>query len=89
MVDSGVKTHDNLLPEQKEMDTARLTDCIIFQLSASILSLIAGCFQCFFTFTLQKSSTAHTMDSPQWSHLNILLIYNYRRMCTIFRGNTD
>lgn len=31
MVDSGVKTHDNLLPEHKEMDTARLTDCIIFQ----------------------------------------------------------
>lgn len=31
MVDSGVKTHDNLLPKHKEMDTARLTDCIIFQ----------------------------------------------------------
>lgn len=31
MVDSGVKTHDNLLPGHKEMDTARLTDCIIFQ----------------------------------------------------------
>lgn len=78
MVDSGVKTHDNLLPRHREMDTARLTDCIIFQTFSFYLISDSHMLSMRFLPSHNKRVPLRIQWTPlnYWSHLNVLLIYN-------------